>query len=140
MRTVQVDIVSLEQLIFSGPAAAVFATGTLGELGVYPGHTPLLTTLKPGQVRVAKEDGEEEVYYVNGGIFEVQPGTITVLADTAIRATDLDEAAALEAKEKAEKLLSDKKSDFDYSKATAELAQAVAQLRAIQTLRKKYKV
>ena len=136
--TMHLDIVSLEAQIFSGRAEAIFATGTLGEMGIYPGHAPLLTSLKAGQVRVIKQGGGEEVYYVNGGILEAQPHTVTVLADTAIRAGDLDEAAAFEAKERAEKALASKRTDFEYARATAELAEAVAQLRAIQQMRKKY--
>jgi F-type H+-transporting ATPase subunit epsilon len=138
--TIHVDIVSLEKQIFSGRAQAVFATGTLGEMGIYPGHAPLLSSLKPGQVRVLLDSGEEDVFFIKGGLLEIQPGTVTVLADTAIRAIDLDEYAAKEAKERAEKLLSSKHSDFEYTQAAAELAEAVAQLRAIQQLRKKYKV
>lgn len=137
MSTLQVEIVSAEANIFSGKAETVIATGTEGELGIYPGHTPLLTSLKPGTVRVIKNEGNEEVFYISSGMLEIQPEIVTVLADTASRAADLDEAAAFAAKERAEKLLTDKKADFDYAKAQVALAEAVAQLRAIQKLRKK---
>lgn len=136
--TVHIDIVSAEAQIYSGLAEAVYAKGAMGELGILPGHTPLLTSLQPGQVRVKKPDGAEELFYISGGVLEVQPDLITVLADTAARAADLDESAALAAKERAEKILTEKQSEFDYSQATAELAQALAQLRAIQKLREKH--
>ncbi len=135
--TMHVDIVSLESKIFSGRAEALFVTGKMGELGIYPGHTQLLSSLKPGQIRVQIDKNKEEIFFVKGGMLEVQPTIITILADTVVRAEDLDEAAAKEAKEKAEKTLAGKKSDFEYSRATAELAEAMAQLRAIQKLRKK---
>ena len=135
--TVHVDIVSAEAAIFSGTATMVSASGVMGELGILPRHSPLLTKLKPGEVRVNRPDGEEEFYYVSGGMLEVQPHCITVLADTAIRAKDLDEAAALQAKERAEQLLKDKQSDIDLAQAERELAEAVAQLQAIQKLRSK---
>lgn len=138
--TFHVDIVSLEKQIFSGRAEALFATGTLGEMGIYPGHTPLLSSLKPGLVRLMLQPGQEDVYYVDGGLLEVQPSTVTVLADTAIRANDLDEVAAIKAKEQAEVALASKQADVDYAKATAELAQALAQIRAIQNIRKKFKI
>lgn len=133
--TMHVDIVSLESKIFSGRAEAVFVTGKVGELGIYPGHTQLLSSLKPGQIRVLINSEKEEVFYVKGGILEVQPTIVTILADTVVRAQDLDEAAAKEAIEKAEKTLAGKRTDFEYSKATAELAEALAQLRAIRKLR-----
>jgi F-type H+-transporting ATPase subunit epsilon len=135
--TVHVDIVSAEAAIFSGTATMVSASGVMGELGILPRHSPLLTKLKPGEVRVDRPDGGEEFYYVSGGMLEVQPHCITVLADTAIRAKDLDEAAALQAKERAEQLLKDKQSDMDLAQAERELAEAVAQLQAIQKLRNK---
>lgn len=141
--TFHVDIVSAEANIFSGTAERVIATGVAGELGIYPRHTPLITSLKPGPIRIIKNENSEEVFYINGGVLEVQPHVITVLADTVIRATDLDEAAALEAKERAEHLLAERKGgkeDIDYAKATAELAQAVAQLQAISKLRKQLKI
>lgn len=133
----QIEIVSAELMIFSGQATHVVATGLIGELGIYPGHTQLLTALKPGPVRIVKPDGEDEILYISGGILEVQPQLVSILADTVIRAADLDEMAALEAKEHAEKALIDKQSDIDYAKATVELAQAVAQLQAISKLKKR---
>ena len=135
--TVHVDIVSAETGIFSGTVEMVFAPATMGELGILPRHSPLLTQLKPGQVRVIKQGGEEELFYVSGGVLEVQPHTVTVLADTALRARDVDEAAALEAKQRAEQDLKDRKSELEYARAQAELAEAVAQLQTIQNLRKK---
>ncbi len=137
IKTMQIEIVSAEVAIFSGEAAHIVVTGLLGELGIYPGHTQLLTALKPGAVRIVKPDGEDEILYISGGILEVQPQIVSILADTAIRAADLDELAALEAKEHAEKVLNDKQADIDYAKATAELAQAVAQLQVISKLKKK---
>lgn len=135
--TFHLNIVSAEAQIFSGLAEMVVVNGKLGELGIYPGHTQLLTSLKPGVVRVQKQGGEEEVFYISGGILEVQPEIVSILADTAVRALDLDEVAAMAAKEKAEKLLESKTSEIEYSKALAELAEASAQLKAIQKLRKK---
>jgi len=135
--TVHVNIVSAEAEIFSGLATMVFAPGVMGELGIMPRHAPLLTKIKPGEVRIRTEDGEEESFYVSGGMLEVQPNLVTVLADTAARAKDLDEAAALAAKQRAEQALKDKKGDIDLAQAEAELAEAVAQIRAIQNLRKK---
>ncbi len=135
--TMHVDIVSAEAEIFSGTATMVFAPAEMGELGIAPRHTQLLTRLKPGEVRVVDEKGEEQSFYVSGGILEVQPHVVTVLSDTALRAKDLDEAAALQAKEQAEKLLADNQSDIDYAKAQLELAEAVAQLRTIQKIRDK---
>ena len=135
--TVHCDIVSAEEEIFSGLVEMVVATGTLGDLGISYGHAPLLTSLVPGPVRVKKQNGEEEVYYVSGGYLEVQPGVISVLADTAIRAGDLDEASALEAQKAAEHALTNQSGDLDYGRAAAELAAAAAQLRTIQAIRKK---
>lgn len=132
MNTMQVEVVSAEQEIFSGRATMLIATAEAGELGIYPQHTPLLTNLKAGDVRVQTEDGEEQVIYVSGGILEVTPKKITVLSDTAIRADDLDEAAALEAQRKAEQALKDSNADIDYARAKAELAQAAAQLQALK--------
>ncbi len=137
--TVHVDIVSAEKSIFSGLAELVSVTGALGELGVTPGHAPLLTSIKPGVVQIRKRGGEEEVFYTSGGLLEVQPDCVTVLADTALRADDVDEAAALEAKQTAEQALKERGAEFDYSVAAAELAEAAAQIRAIQSLRKKRK-
>lgn len=136
--TMHVDVVSAEEEIFSGPATMLYAPGAMGDLGIMPRHAPLLTNIKPGEVRIITEQGAEEiVLYVSGGMLEIQPEAVTILADTAQRASDIDEAAALEAKERAEKLLSDQKDDIDYAAATAELAEAMAQLHAIQRLRKK---
>jgi F-type H+-transporting ATPase subunit epsilon len=135
--TMHVDIVSAEAEIYSGTATMVFAPAEMGELGIAPRHTQLLTRLKPGEVRVVDEKGDEQSFYVSGGILEVQPHVVTVLSDTALRAKDLDDAAALQAKEQAEKLLADNQSDIDYAKAQLELAEAVAQLRAIQKIRDK---
>ncbi len=135
--TVHVDIVSAENEIFSGLAEMVFAPAELGEVGISPRHAPLITTLLPGEVRVKVSDTETQEFYVSGGMLEVQPHLVTVLADTAIRAKDIDEAAALEAKAKAEEMLSDKSGKIDYAKAQAELSQAMMQLRTLDRLRKK---
>jgi len=137
--TMHVDIVSAESEIFSGTATMVFAPAEMGEVGIAPRHAPMLTRLKPGEVRVQDQDNAEQSFFVSGGMLEVQPHVITILADTAIRADNLDEAQALEAKERAEKLLSDKSADIDYAKAQAELAQSMAQLAAIRKLREKKK-
>ena len=135
--TLHVNIVSAEQLLYTGIAEVVIAPGARGELGIYPRHTPLLTTLKPGSVRIkVPNQAEEEVIYVSGGILEVQPHIVTILSDTAIRGGDLDEAKALEAKRAAEEALKDKAATMDYAQAQAELAQAIAQLAAIKKLRK----
>lgn len=138
--SIQVDIVSTEAHIFSGTAERVVATGALGELGIYPRHTPLITSLKPGIVRVIKSENSEEVFYVAGGILEVQPNLVSILADTAVRADNIDEASALEAKARAEQIMQDHISEVDYTKAAAELAHAVAQLQAIQKIKKRLKV
>lgn len=135
--TMHVNIVSAEQEIFSGTAEQVIAPAKMGEVGIYPRHTQLLTQLKPGEVRVVREGGEEEFYFVSGGMLEVQPHVVTVLADTALRARDLDEAKVMEAKARAEQALEDRQSDVDYATAEAELAEAIAQLQTIQRLRKK---
>jgi len=133
--TIHVDIVSAESSIYSGLAEMVFAPGQLGELGIAPRHAPLVTRLKPGEVRV--NTGKEELdFFISGGILEVQPHLVTVLADVAIRADDLDEAKALAAKKQAEDALADKSSEIDFAKAQAELAEAAAQLQAISRLRK----
>jgi F-type H+-transporting ATPase subunit epsilon len=134
--TVHVDIVSAEESIFSGLAEFVVLPGEAGELGIMPGHTPLLTRIKPGVVRVKTQDGHEELVFVAGGMLEVQPNLVTVLADTAIRGKDLDEAKALDAKKKAKEAMQNKTSQLEYAKAQAELAEAIAQLAAIQKLRK----
>ena len=135
--TVQCDIVSADESLFSGPVEMVVATGSLGELGINPGHAPLLSDLKPGPVRVIKQAGEEELYYLSGGYLEVQPNAISILADTAVRADDIDEAAAAEAVKAAEQGLANQSGEIEYSKAAVMLAEATAQLRTVQTLRKK---
>jgi F-type H+-transporting ATPase subunit epsilon len=135
--TLHVDIVSAEAEIFSGTATMVFAPAEMGEVGITPRHAPLLTRLKPGEVRVQTQDGEELSFFVSGGMLEIQPHVVTVLSDTAIRADHLDEAQALEARERAEKMLADKSADIDYAKAQAELAQSMAQLAAIKKLRER---
>jgi F-type H+-transporting ATPase subunit epsilon len=133
--TIHVDVVSAEGEIFSGPAEMVFAPGSEGELGIAPRHAPLLTLLKAGEVRVKTAEGEHSIY-VGGGALEVQPNKVTVLADTAVRAKDLDEAAALAAKQRAEEALAGKIDRIDQAQALAELARATAQLRLIERLRK----
>ena len=135
--TVHCDIVSAEENIFSGLVEMVVAAGELGDLGIARGHAPLLTALKPGPIRIVKLGGEEEVIYVSGGYLEVQPNAISVLADTALRAADLDEAAALEAQKHAQQALENQSADFDYSRAMTQLAEAAAQLRTIQQLKSK---
>jgi F-type H+-transporting ATPase subunit epsilon len=134
--TMHVNIVSSNKEIFSGSAEMVSATGEMGELGILPRHNQLLTRLKPGQVRVKVPDGEEQIFYVSGGFLEVQPHVVTVLADTSTRARDLDEAAVMAAKQHAEELLTNRQSDYEYARAQAELAEAVAQLRTIERLRR----
>lgn len=137
--SIHLDIVSAEKEIFSGLVQSVVATGSLGELGVMLGHTPLLTGLQPGEVRLVKLNGEIEIIYISGGFLEVQPDIVTILADTAERAADLSEAAAQKAKKIAQSKISARTSDIEYSQALAELAQAAAQLRAISKLRTKAK-
>lgn len=139
MKTIQCDIVSAQDAIWSGQAAQVFATGVSGELGIYPRHTPLITQLKPGPVRVVDENGEEQFFFVGGGIIEVQPHMVTVLADTAARGEDLDAAAAQKAKEEAERALADRTEAMEVAEAQAKLAEAIAQLQALEQLRKKVK-
>lgn len=134
--TVQLDVVSAEDSIFSGLVESIQITGSEGELGIIPGHAPLLTNLKPGMVRLVKQHGVEEVIYIAGGVLEIQPDQITVLADTAVRAEDLDEQAAMEAKRRAEENIANPSADFNYAEAAIELAEAIAQLRLIQKLRK----
>jgi F-type H+-transporting ATPase subunit epsilon len=133
--TVHVDVVSAEESLFSGMAEVVIVPGEMGELGIYPRHAPLITRIKPGSVRIKLPGGSEELIYVSGGMLEVQPSIVTVLADTAIRGGDLDEARALEAKRAAEEAMRNRTSDIDYAQAQAELLEAVAQLHAIQKLR-----
>lgn len=135
--TIHVDIVSAEREIYSGLAEMVFAPAALGEVGIAPRHAQMITRLNPGEVRVKINDNEEEHFYVSGGMLEVQPHVVTVLADTAMRAKDIDEAAAEAAKLRAEEALADKSGKIDYAKAQAELAEAVMQLRTLNRLRKK---
>ena len=134
---IHVDIVSSEREIFSGSAEMVFAPAIMGEVGIAPRHAPLVTRLSPGEVRVKLPDGKEESFYVSGGMLEIQPHVVTILSDTAVRAEDLDEAAVLKAKEDAEKALHDREAGIDYALAEAQVAETVAQLQAIQRLRKR---
>ncbi len=135
--TVKIDVVSAEESIFSGDAEFVVAPAKMGEVGIYPNHAPMITTLKSGSLKIKlAEKKEEHLIYVSGGILEVQPGIITVLSDTAIRAKDLDESKAAAAKKAAEEAMKNKSSDVDYAKAQAELAEAMAQIQAIEKLRK----
>jgi F-type H+-transporting ATPase subunit epsilon len=135
--TIQVEIVSAKEKIFSGVAEMVYAPAVLGEVGVAPGHTPLISPLKAGEVRLDVGNQKEEFFFISGGILEVQPHVVTVLSDTAIRADDLNESAAIEAKQRAEAALADQNSEFDIAKAKAEIAVAAAQIAAIQKLRKR---
>ena len=134
--TIRLEIVSAEQELFSGECEMVFAPAAMGEVGIAPKHTPLLTQLKPGEVVARKVGGEEETLYVSGGMLEIQPHVVTILSDTGQRAADIDEAAAMAAKEQAERALSDRAADIDEAAARAQLAQAAAQIRALQRLRK----
>lgn len=134
--TMHVDIVSAEKELFSGIAEMVTAPGEMGELGILPRHSQLLTRLRPGQVRIRLPGGDEQLFYVSGGMLEVQPNVVTVLSDTAERARDLDEAAAQSAKQRAEQIIADHRSEFEYARAKAELAEAIAQLQTIDRLRK----
>lgn len=135
--TVHIDVVSAEESIFSGEAEFVVAPAGGGEVGIYPNHAPMITTIKPGALRIKQSaEAEETLIFISGGMLEVQPGMITVLADTAIRGADLDEAKAVAAKAAAEEAMKNRSSDMDYAKAQAELAEAVAQIQAIQKLRK----
>ena len=135
--SVQCDIVSADESLFSGSVSMVIATGSLGEMGITPGHAPLLSDLNPGPVRLLKDGGEEEIYYLSGGYIEVQPTSVSILADKAVRAGDIDEAAANEALKLAEQTITNQSSEIDYSKAAAQLAEATAQLRTVDKLRKK---
>lgn len=139
MATIRCHIVSAEREIFSGEASLIVVSGELGELGIAPNHAPLITRIRPGQVRVLTADGKEQQFYVSGGVLEVQPTLVTVLSDTAIRAADIDEAKAKSAKEEAERLLAGQDKDMDIAHAQAQLAQAVAQLQALERLRKNLK-
>ena len=134
--TMHCDIVSAEKSIFSGLVEMVVAAGSLGDLGIAPGHAPLLTALIPGPVKLILQNGEEEVFYVSGGFLEVQRGVVTLLSDTALRADDLDEAAAQQAVEDAERAIANQGAEFDYSIAAAQLAEAAAQLRSLRKIRK----
>lgn len=139
MSTIRCDIVSAEQEIFHGMAEMIIATGEMGELGIAPRHAPLITRLKPGQVRVIQPGGEEQFFYVSGGILEVQPQVVTILTDTAVRAADLDEAAAKKAKDEAERMLANRAEAMEVAEAQAKLAEAMAQLQALERLRKNLK-
>jgi len=133
--TIHCDIVSAEEEIFSGLVEMLVATGEMGELGVNYGHAPLLTSLVPGPVRLVTQDGQEKIFYVSGGFLEVQPGVVSILADTAIRADDVDEAAAEEARKEAEQALANQTGDFDYGRASAQLAEAAAQLATLRKMK-----
>jgi F-type H+-transporting ATPase subunit epsilon len=137
MPTIHIDIVSAEREIYSGDVEMVFAPASMGEIGIAPGHTPLITQLAPGEVRVKLADGSEEGFYVSGGMLEIQPKIVTVLSDTAVRAEDLDEAAVMKAKEEADRQLQDRSAEVDYATALAQTAAVAAQLQAIQRLRKR---
>jgi len=137
MATVHLDIVSAEREIFSGEVEMVFAPAVMGEIGIVPGHSPLVTQLAPGEVRVKHLDGREEGFYVSGGLIEIQPKIVTVLSDTAVRAEDLDEAAVLKAKEEAQRQLHERSAEIDYATALADYAEVAAQLQSIQRLRKR---
>ena len=135
--TIHCDIVSAEKEIFSGRVTMISVTGSLGELGIMPGHAPLLTGIRPGPVRLQLDDGEEQVFFASGGFLEVQPGVVTILADTAERAEDLDEAAAVEAQQAAERLLQEQTADVEFSVVAAQLAEAMAQQRTLAELKKR---
>lgn len=135
--TMHCDIVSAEEEIFSGRVTLVSVTGTVGELGIMPGHAPLLTGIRPGPVKLHFDNGTEEVFFASGGYLEVQPGVVTLLADTAVRAEDLDEAAAVEARKKAEHDLSERTAEVEFSVAAAQLAEAMARQRTLEELRKR---
>ena len=139
MSIMHLDIVSAEEEIFSGNVKNIIAAAMMGEVGIYPKHTPLITPLKPGEIKIITEQDEEMLFFISGGVIEVQPEIVTVLADTAIRGEDLDEAKAEESKKRAEEALADKSDNIDAAKALAELAQAAAQLKMIETIRKKAK-
>jgi F-type H+-transporting ATPase subunit epsilon len=137
MATIHCDIVSAEKEIFSGVVSKVSLVGSIGELGILPGHAPLLTGIRPGPVNLTLENGEDEVFFASGGYLEVQPGIITILADTAARAEDLDEAAAIEAREAAERAIAEQEAGVDFGVAAAQLAEALAQSRTLEELRKR---
>ncbi len=135
--TTQCDIVSAEESIFSGMVQMIVAVGVMGDLGITPGHTPLLTQLKPGPIRLIKQGGEEEIYFCSGGLLEVQPSQVVILADTVVRAGSLDQAAAEEARKQAEHAMANQKDEVDYANAAAQLAEAAARLRTLDAIRKK---
>jgi len=135
--TMHCDIVSAEEEIFSGRIQSLILTGTLGELGVMPGHAPLLTAIRPGPVRLRLDTGEEQIFFASGGFLEIQPSVVTVLADTAVRAEDIDEAAAAEAQEAARRALEDRAADIEFSLAAAQLAEAMARQRTVEELRRR---
>ena len=135
--TMHCDIASAERQIFSGSVETLVAAGSLGDLGIHPGHAPLLTALIPGPVRIVMEGGEEEIYYVSGGFLEVQPGTVHILADTAVRAHDVDEANVTQVMKEAEDAIQNQSAEMEYAEAASQLAQAAAQIRTLQQLRKK---
>lgn len=135
--TMHCDIASSEARIFSGRIESMVCTGTLGDMGILPGHAPLLSALIPGPVRLVTQDGQEQIFYVSGGYVEVQPGVVNILADTAIRADDMDEVAAEQAKRDVEEAIANRSAEFEYSRAASQLAEAAAQIRTIQQLRKK---
>lgn len=135
--TMHVNIVSAENEIYSGTVTQVFAPAEMGEVGIMPRHAPMLSTLKAGVVRVISQEGEEQTFFVSGGILEIQPHVVTILSDTALRASDIDESAALEAKARAEAAMKDKASDMDYARAKTELIEAVAQIEALKKMRRK---
>ena len=139
MSIMHLDIVSAEEEIFSGNVKNIIAAAMMGEVGIYPKHTPMITPLKPGEIKIITEQDEEMLFFISGGVIEVRPDIVTVLADTAIRGEDLDEAKAEESKKRAEEALADKSDNIDAAKALAELAQAAAQLKMIETIRKKAK-
>ena len=139
MSIMHLDIVSAEEEIFSGNVKNIIAAAMMGEVGIYPQHTPMITPLKPGERKVRTEEDEEHLFFISGGVLEVQPNIVTVLADTAIRGEDLDEVKAAESKKRAEEALADKSENIDAAKALSELAQAAAQLKMIESLRKKGK-
>lgn len=134
--TMHLDIVSAEKEIFSGRAEVVIAPAIMGEVGIHARHTPMLTPLKPGEVKITKQGGEEELIYVSGGMMEVQPSVVTILSDTAVRAQDLDEAAAMEAKQAAEEAIANREGEMDIAEAQSKLLEAIAQLRMIENFRK----
>ena len=139
MSIMHLDIVSAEEEIFSGNVKNIIAAAMMGEVGIFPKHTPMITPLKPGEVKIITDQDEEKLFFISGGVLEVQPDIVTVLADTAIRGEDLDEAKAAESKKRAEEALADKSDNIDAAKALAELAQAAAQLKMIEKIRKKSK-